>query len=164
MNLQKYKLQELFLTALKSEVESNIIYSRLAKQVKNALLKDKLMFLAQEEAKHQQILEHIFQEQFPKEKIILPKKTVVPLPEILFPDEDVPLSKIIASAMNAEQAAHDFYQSLAETYKDNQKIRKTLLYFAQMELGHYKLLELEKQSMESYEEADIYLPMVHAGP
>jgi hypothetical protein len=33
-----------------------------------------------------------------------------------------------------------------------------------MELGHYKLLEVEKESMERFEEADVYWPMMHIGP
>jgi len=33
-----------------------------------------------------------------------------------------------------------------------------------MEIGHYKILETEKVSMERFEEGDVYWPMVHAGP
>jgi hypothetical protein len=33
-----------------------------------------------------------------------------------------------------------------------------------MELGHYKILEQEKYSMQRYEEDDVYWPMMHVGP
>ena len=78
--------------------------------------------------------------------------------------ENMPISKILLSAMHAEQAAHEFYNKLAQRFEEDTKIKTTLLYFANMELGHYRLLEIEKESMERFEEADVYWPMVHAGP
>ena len=66
--------------------------------------------------------------------------------------------------MDAEEAAQDFYKSLSCRFEDDTKIKTTLLYFAEMELGHYKLLEIEKQNMEHFEAADVYDPMVHIGP
>ena len=44
MDLSPYDLDVLLLAAIKSEIESKIVYSKLAKKVKNALLKDKLEF------------------------------------------------------------------------------------------------------------------------
>ena len=163
MNLSAFELDELLLIAMKSEVNSNIAYKKLSKKVKNALLKDKLEFLANEEEKHREIIEDIFKNHFPEQKISLPRTTPVPLPEIIF-DEDTPLSKVLKSAMDAEKAAQEFYQSLAARFEKDSKIENTLQYFAKMELGHYKLLEIEKENMEHFEEADVYWPMVHAGP
>lgn len=164
MNLKRYSLKDLLLTALKSEVESNLVYTKIAKTVKNGLLKDKLEFLAKEEEKHRQFIEEIYKEQFAKTTLIIPKKTPVPLPEILIPDQDTPISTILTSAMRVEQAAHDFYKSLSKQFIKEKKIQNMLSYFADMELQHYKILEIEKESMERFEEADIYWPMVHAGP
>jgi len=66
--------------------------------------------------------------------------------------------------MKAEEHACDFYESLAERFESGSKIHNTLLYFADMEKGHYKILEMEKESMERFEEADEYWPMMHVGP
>jgi len=30
-------------------------------------------------------------------------------------------------------------------------------------MGHYKLIEIEKDNMEKFEDFDIYLPMIHVG-
>ena len=79
-------------------------------------------------------------------------------------DENIPISNILKQAMNAEKKSQEFYQSLALRYTENQQIRHTFTYFADMELGHYKILENEKASMERFEAADVYWPMVHAGP
>ena len=164
LDLESYDLDVLLLAAMKSEVDSKGVYSKLAKKVKNALLKDKLEFLADEEEKHRTFVEEIYKNHFPDKKIQLPKKSPVPLPEVEIPDDDIPLSRVLSSAMNAEQAASEFYTKLSQRFLDDTKIKTTLLYFAKMELGHYKLLEIEKESMERFEEADVYWPMVHAGP
>ena len=163
MDLSAFELDELLLVAMKSEVDSNVAYKKLSKKVKNALLKDKLEFLANEEGKHREVIEDIFKNHFPDQEISLPRTTPVPLPEIII-EEGASLSKILKSAMDAEKAAQDFYQSLAERFEKDTKIENTLQYFAKMELGHYKLLEIEKENMEHFEEADVYWPMVHIGP
>ena len=163
MNLDSFKLDELLLTAIKSEIESNKLYRKIAKKTENGLLQDKLEFLAKEEDKHRLFVEDVYKNHFPKKEIKLPKETPVPLPKIEI-NEDTPVSKLLKSAMKSEKYAHDFYESLSERFESGSKIHNTLLYFADMETGHYKILEMEKQSMERFEEADVYWPMVHVGP
>lgn len=164
MDLEKFSLEDLLLAAIKSEVESNKIYSDIAKKIKNGLLQDKLEFLAKEEEKHRLFIEEIFKKKFPGREISIPEKSPVPLPEVKITDEDIPISKVLRSSMQAEQAAHDFYESLSKKFNDESTVKNTLLYFADMELQHYKILEMEKESMERFEEADVYWPMVHVGP
>jgi rubrerythrin len=164
MNLGNFELEELLLAAMKSEIDSKNVYYKLSKKTKNWLLKDKLEFLAKEEEKHWQFIEDIYLNHFPEKKIKIPKETPVPLPELIIPDEDTPVSKILRDAMEAEQVASEFYKALAQRFPDDTKLNNTLLYFADMELGHYKILEVEKDSMERFEEDDVYWPMVHAGP
>ncbi|UCD13077.1 MAG: ferritin family protein [Thermoplasmatales archaeon] len=159
-----YDLEDLLLAALKSEVDSKNFYLKLAKRVNNYLLKDKLKFLAKEEEQHKVLIEEMFKQEYPRKDLTLPKESSVPLPEINITDEDVPISKILGQAMEAEKAAHDFYLELSKFFEKDVKIKNTLMYFATMEMGHYKLLEVEKESMESYEIADEYWPMMHIGP
>jgi len=164
MDISAYTSEELILSAVKSEVESKELYKILSESVKNGFMIDKFKFLSNEEKKHQSYLEKIYKQQFPNKKMVLPDKTPVPLPHVTIPtDEDIPISSILAQAMGAEQAAHDFYIQMAEQFTDSE-IKNMLHYFAHMELGHLHLLEQEKQSMESFEQADVYLAMVHAGP
>jgi rubrerythrin len=157
-------MDDLLLAAMKSEIESRTVYMTIAEKVKNGLLKDKLQFLAREEEKHREFIEHIYQAKFPKKKIVIPKTTPVPLPPLVIPDEDTPLGTLLLTAMKAEQTAQEFYQELSKQFPKEDKIRNTLSYFADMELQHYKILEIEKESMDRFEEADVYWPMIHAGP
>jgi rubrerythrin len=89
---------------------------------------------------------------------------VVPLPAISFKDEMAPLSEIFAQAMKAEQAAHDFYLQLSELFNDDFEKKNLLLYFSMMEMGHFKLLELEKINLERLEEYGEEQEMIHVGP
>ncbi len=163
MDLSTFNLEELLLSAMKSESDSNKIYNKMAKKTKNGLLKDRLNFLANEELKHQLFLEDVYKNHFTDKKIILPRETPVPFPEIKITEETT-MSKLLGCAMEAEKFASDFYKKLAEEFENGSKINNTLIYFADMEIGHYKILETEKESMERFEEADVYWPMVHVGP
>ena len=163
MDLSSFELEDLLLAAIKSEVESNKLYSKMAKKTRNGLLEDKLKFLANEEEKHRLFIEDIYRNHFPENEILLPKETPIPLLEVEF-SEDTPLSKLLKDAMKSEQSAGDFYKSLADRFEEGSKIHNTLLYFSDMETGHYKILEMEKESMERFEEGDVYWPMVHVGP
>ncbi len=163
MNLNGFDLEELLLVAIKSEIESKDLYLNIAKKTKNGLLSDKLKFIANEEEKHRLFIEDIYMNHFPGDKIVLPDKSSVPLPKISITD-DMKVSKLLTLAMNAEHLASDFYKSLADYFEEGSKLHNTLLYFSDMENGHYKILEMEKESMERFEEADVYWPMVHAGP
>ncbi len=163
MNLDNFELEDILLSAIKSEVESNKLYTKMAKKTKNGLLEDKLNFLADEEEKHRAFIEEIYQNHFPDRQLKLPAKTPVPLPEIEY-NEETPLSKLLKQAMEAEASASKFYRSLAGRFEEGCKIYNTLLYFSDMEIGHYKILEMEKESMERFEEGDVYWPMVHVGP
>ena len=165
MDLKKYTLEDLLLSAMKSEIESHAVYTTIATQVKNGLLKDKFNFLAQEEEKHRIFIEQVYKAKFPKKKITIPATTPVPLPPLVIPDEDTSLGTVLKNAMTAEKAAHEFYQSLSKKFtKGDMTIGHTLSYFADMELQHYKILEIEKESMDRFEQADVYWDMVHVGP
>ncbi len=164
MDLRKYTLEDLLLAAMKSEIESTEVYTKIARQVKNGLLKDKLKFLASEEEKHKTFVEQLYKAKFPRKKILVPQTTPVPLPPFVIPDEDTALSTLIKRAMQAEKSAHEFYQGLSKQFTKEKKIHNTLSYFADMELQHYKILEIEKESMDRFEEADVYWDMVHVGP
>jgi len=161
MDLHTFSEEELFLTAIRAEVDANKIYSKLADGIKNAYLKDKINYLASEEEKHKQYLEKSYSDRFPGKQLELPETTIVPLPELRLPDESVPVTEVLSSAMAAEEAAQEFYTSFAERFEDNPKLKYTLMYFATMELGHYKLLEIEKENVAKFEEYDDYFPMMH---
>ncbi len=163
MDLTQYSMDEMLLAAIRSEMNANEVYIGLSGGVKNAFLKDKLDFLAGEEKKHEKKLREIYGENFPGKEVVVPEESPVPLPDIILPDEKVPLTQVLESAMGAEMAAHEFYTKLSDVF-ENPTTKATLTYLAAMEMGHYKLLEIEKEIAGRFEDFDVYEPMMHAGP
>ena len=164
MDLGDYYEEDLLLTAMKSEVESRDFYSKLAGGVKNFLLKEKLDFLSAEEEKHRTYFHNLFTDMYPDRKVVLPEKSPVPLPELTITSEDVALSELFSAAMAAEMAAHEFYAGLADRLSEDEQVKKTVLYIASMEMGHYRLLEVERESVQKYEDFDVEWPLTHVGP
>ena len=164
MDLSKFDEETLLLAALRSEIDSKAVYQQVADRVKNALLKDKLNFISGEEEKHRGIIYEVYREKFPDKELVIPVESPVPLPELKITDEMMPLSEVFSMAMKTETAAYEFYQQLAGLYKDEPNLKNTIAYVASMEMGHYKLLEIEKDNVERFEDFDVYLPHIHVGP
>lgn len=162
MNIDRLSTKEILLYAIKSEVESKKFYGELSNKTRNGFLKDKLKFLSIEEEKHRKLLENIYRDNF-GEEICLPDKSIIPLPEILI-TESSPMSELLRQAMETEKLASDIYKDLAKRFSKEQNIYKTLLYLSDMETEHYRILEIEKENAEHFEEADVYNPMVNIGP
>jgi rubrerythrin len=165
MDLSIYSRQDLLLTALKSEIEARAIYSQLAEGVKNFILKERLNFLAGEEEKHRHFFERLFRKTYPDMELLVPEgKSPVPLPEITIDTENMPLSEVLESAMKAEMAAGEFYTGVADRFEKQPDIKKMLLYIASMEMGHHKILEIERDNARKFEDYDSEWPMMHVGP
>jgi len=164
LDWSRYQLADLLVAAVKSEIDSRDIYLRLGRKVRNAFLRERLAFLAQEEEKHRQSVEKIHHDLFPEQKLVIPVVAVVPLPEIKISNEEVPLSEVLQAAMNAEEIAYHFYRQLALRFDRDDEKKRLLLYFAAMEMGHYRLLEVEQQNAERFEEYGQEQEMIHLGP
>jgi rubrerythrin len=161
MDLGTFSLEDLLLAAIKSEIESKSVYEKLAGKIQNAFLKDKLQFLASEEEKHRKVVESIFRKKIPNKAISLPEKSPVPLPKI---NTEGLVSEVFESAMQAEMAAYDFYNGLSEKFANDSEMKRSMVYLAMMEMGHYKLLELEKETLDRYEDYETAWPSMHLGP
>lgn len=154
-------LKELLEMALRAEIDSNRIYTEFSEKVKNALLKEKFVFLANEEAKHRVLIENIIRMKFPGEGISIPDSTMVPLPEIKIGEND-PISKLLIQAMNVEKETSKFYQQIAE--KLDYETGALMRYLSSVEMSHYYFLEAEKEIAMRFEDYDHYFEMMHIGP
>lgn len=163
MDLTKYSLEDVLTAAVKSEVLSRDVYAVLAKRVRNAFLKERLTFLSGEEEKHRLFIEKVWEETFPGKEITLPEKTPVPIPTLTIPDERVPLSDVFSAAMEAEEASHAFYTAAAGLFEEGEP-QRMLYYFAAMEMNHYRILEVEHETMKRFEDYDTEWPMMNVGP
>jgi rubrerythrin len=162
MDIAIYNMEDLLLTAIKIEVESKKVYAALAQGVGNFMLKDRFTFLASEEVKHKAFLEWLYQKNYPNRRIVLPEKTPVPLPVIRL-GKGIAIGEVIGDAMEAEKVAHDFYMQLSERFADAPDIKNVLFYIASMEMGHYRILEAERENAAKFESFQMAWPMAHVG-
>ncbi len=148
-------VKQLLEMATRAEMNANRIYSDLADSLKNPLLKEKFQWLAFEETKHKESLKKLFLTLFQGEEMTIPDKTdEALLPSInLTPSSS--LTEILYQAMKAEEAAGEFYLSLAQRFNAAQQ--KILKYLSHVEHSHYTMLKSEylmAQEFEDYGEAD----------
>ncbi len=142
--------------AVRAEIDSNRIYTRLSKQVKNALLKEKFFVLAREEKKHKKVLETLFANLYRGEKIEVPQAVDAELLPAVRVLPSSSLVDILYQAMKAEKSAQNFYLGLANKVKPPQ--RRILNYLSQVEKSHYFMLRSEyamAQQYDDYGERDI---------
>ena len=163
MDIQSFSVQELLTAGYKAEIESERIYNDLAQMVKNNYLKYRLEFLAKEERMHQGFIKELYEREFPEKKIDIKMDTPVPLPEIKIKKGDILISEIFDQVMAAEKAASDFYLALADMYEHDSDLDSKLRYLSNMEMGHYKLIEAERDYLQNDEDYDVYWPMMHTG-
>ena len=147
------ELPDILAIGIQAEIEANELYSKLAEQINNVFLKDRLESLASDEKRHRKILEKIFEENFPGKPVILPDGSGVPKPNILISEENK-VSDILLSAMETEKQAEVYYINLAEQFKEKEK-KELLLYLAKIEAGHHYFLKLEQETALRKENAGI---------
>ncbi|MGQ9583420.1 MAG: ferritin-like domain-containing protein, partial [Thermoplasmatota archaeon] len=164
VELERFSTREIFLSAIRSEMDARAVYSELAARVKNVYLKEKLLFLAREEERHRRYLVGLYKRDFKVRRVAPPAASSVPMPALKAPGPGTPASEVIQSAMEAERAAMEFYTAFAARFEPGSDEARTLSYFAQMERGHYLLLESERELMTREEWFDTSWPMMHAGP
>ena len=163
MDIQSFSVQELLTAGYKAEIESERIYNDLAQMVKNNYLKYRLEFLAKEERMHQGFIKELYEREFPEKEIDIKMDTPVPLPEIKIKKGDILISEIFDQVMAAEKVASDFYLALADMYEHDSDLDSKLRYLSNMEMGHYKLIEAERDYLQNDEDYDVYWPMMHTG-
>jgi rubrerythrin len=165
MNLSGFGPDTLLAIAIRSEVESRKVYEHLEERSRSFMVRDRFIFLAQEESKDERFLREVFHRTFPHGRLEVPEDTPVPVPEVRYSD-DMPVSGIIEQVMDAERVAQEYCLSMADFLGpdgDDDLIR-ALKYLANMERAHYHILESELESSRIFENHDAYWEMMHAGP
>ena len=156
IDIQKAPIKDLLGMAIRSEIDSNRVYSDLVQRVTNPLLKEKFQFLAYEESKHKQILEKLVDILCVDDKPRIPENVDEQLlPSIQF-TSSTGLADILYQATKAEQAAEEFYIRTAE--KVSGLPQKMLTYLSKIEHSHFLTLKNEyalAQDFADYGEQDI---------
>jgi rubrerythrin len=156
VSIAKEPLRKLLGYAVRAEMDSNKIYTRLSDRVKNSLLQEKFQMLAFEEKKHKDILENLYASFYGSEKIQVPDQVDERLLPAVVIRPSSGLAEILNQAMAAEKSAQNFYAALGQKVKQPKK--KILTYLSKVEQSHYLMLRSEytlAQQFEDYGEKDI---------
>jgi rubrerythrin len=140
-DLSKQTVEELLGVAIRSEIDSNRIYKAWGDRLSNPLLKEKFQWLAKEEQKHKEILEHLYKELQPDAELHIPDQVpeelmvrITIIPSSTFAD-------FLYQAMETEKSAETFYAKLAGRVEDTKK--RILNYLSSVEHSHYMMLKSE---------------------
>jgi rubrerythrin len=156
LNITTASVKDLMGYAIRSEMDSNEAYSKLAGRVSNPLLKEKFRWLAFEENKHKEILMKLHSALFPNQTVVIPDEPSAELFKSIDVDPASPLLDILLQAMESEKAAEDFYGRLADRVENSKK--RLLHYLSKVEHTHYMMLKTEYdavQDFEDYAEQDV---------
>jgi len=145
--------------AIRSEIDSGEFYSAVANAVKNLLLVERMKFLANEEHKHEDFLRALYKKTF-KEEPLVPDTTPVPTPKFV-PGEKTRFSDLFTEAMQAEWDTSRFYLDLSKHFSGEEA--KLLQYLSMMEMGHYQILETEREMALQFEDYENVNPLFHIG-
>lgn len=165
-DITSVSLDKVISMAIRSEMDAAAIYKKLLEKVNNFVLRDKFQFLAEEEVKHQRVLESLFTKLFKGKSPEQSAKSLIPRLSLAL-DEDMTVPDLIELAMEAEKTSEEIYDSLSQEVEER-GVQQILQYLASMEHGHYSLLKGEydlclKDEMY-YQRGDFQYDMVHIGP
>jgi rubrerythrin len=159
---------EVFGVAIKSEIQATDAYSKLYEKVKNEILRLKLKFLISEEKKHRRILEKLFSQRFPGEKLEIPEKSFFPSIKIS-KAKKISVLDLFKLALKAEKNSENFYKEAGERAEDKES-KRVLGYLVRVERSHYFIIKSEIDMLERfpdyYKVEDFHLgqDMFHVGP
>jgi len=136
--------------AIKAEIDAAAMYRKMAAMVTNKDLKNRLLYLENEEKSHRALFERQYKTQFPDVKLDLPKQSVVPSVEDAL-NKEMSLKELFEVAMEAEQLSEKFYTDLAAISQDLQATT-TYQYLARVEHGHFDLLKNELEFLKQFPE------------
>ena len=140
-DLSKQTVKELLGMAIRSEIDSNRIYSAWADKLSNPLLKEKFQWLAKEEKKHREILENLYNDLHPKAELQIPDQVPEELMKRISITPTSTLGDFLHQAMETEKSTEIFYAKLAGRVQDAPK--KILNYLSGVEHSHYMMLKSE---------------------
>lgn len=132
--------------AIRAELDSIELYTKLESMAKNKDLKDKAKYLKSEEEKHRGLFENLFARQFPKQKLVVPDEPLVPAFKRIATALSV--TELFELAMEGEQKSAEFYSDLANRARDKTS-RIMLTYLQNIETSHYYLLKADHELLEA---------------
>jgi rubrerythrin len=131
--------------AIRSEVDSQTLYRKLAQRVKNDLVKQKFKTLVKDEKGHEVLLSRMYQRLTGEKNVPMPGQWAGKFRY----DPEMSDAEAVRLAIRMERAASKLYAGAAKKTKDLNG-RFMLEYLAGFERNHERLLEQELTALTKY--------------
>ncbi len=127
--------------AIEREIKAKFMYETMAKYARENHMKNKLIFLAQEEQSHRDNLEDLYSKIAGKTKDF--DQTIkYPSEESAAKYANIGMKDLLKTGIEKETEASQFYTEMA-TNTEETSIREIFYYLAEEELTHRRMLELQ---------------------
>ena len=138
---------EVIHVAIKSEIDSALLYREMAAKITNPIVKLKIQNLAKDEKNHQEILTALFKRLSGAKRVpVIKGEKSSALKE--FGAKNI--RELLILAINLEEETAELYSKAAKESKDPSGTF-ILNYLADFEKGHQKTLEIELKAMDTNE-------------
>ncbi len=137
---------EVLALGIKSEANASAIYHFMAEKVENPLVKEKLLNLAEEEKRHQEILTQLYRKITGGQEPVLQKTGISEVRDFL--KGEYTHEAAIELAIRSEEEAEKYYTEAAQTAQDPNG-RFMFEYLANFERGHKILLQNELKALRN---------------
>jgi rubrerythrin len=130
-------------TAIQKEREAQAFYRDLYNLVEDAIAKDALLFLAEEEKKHEEFLRKYLKDSYGANALKLDKVIDYEIAQYLeLPDikKGMEAKDVYLVAAHRELNSYNFYKNLADIHPDGE-VKDLLLKMANQELKHKEKVE-----------------------
>jgi len=165
---QTLKSWEILSVGIRSEIDAVSFYTKLQGRVKNAILIQKLKFLALEEDHHRKILERLFGDRFSDKAVGAPESALMP-PIAASVGERASVLDLFTAALKAEETAESFYEEASRLAEEDGS-RKMLAYLSRVERSHQAMIRSEIDLLEKFpdyynvEDFHVGGDLFHVGP
>ena len=149
MNIENMGMEDILGMAVATEIHGRKFYESLSEKVTNAIVKKKIKSLADDEKRHQAIMENLYRQTLGREPQSLPARGV---PDIikaiasLRVDDKTQILQVLDMAIEAEAISAKFYHRGARLTNDR-AMRDVFEELEKEEDGHFNYLQSEKSAL-----------------
>ncbi len=149
MDIQNMKMEDILGLAVRTEILGRNFYLKFAEKITHPEVKKRILALADDEKRHQALMENLYRTMVGKEPAELPQKGV---PDILRAiaslevGDKTQVIEVIDMAIEAEATSTKFYQRGAAIATEP-KLRRIFEELEKEEEGHYNYLQSEKAAL-----------------
>jgi len=131
--------------ATRAEIDAHKFYTEMAKRIKNKIVKERILTLAEEEHRHERILKNLLKQWTGEDNPPVPEKGPFDLKDLL--GDDMSHEKVLETAIELERAASKRYIEAARAAQDDSG-RRQLEYLSEFERTHERILVSELEALK----------------